>query len=219
MGTPGSAVGRGGERSVEMGRGRMWDDCLWCDLRGMAARGGDDSAKAGRRETGLSPAFIDRLIEEAWKTAGVKPAKPASDEEFLRRVYVDLLGRIPNVQEARAFLATREPDKRPKLIEYLLEHPDFAKNFAHAMDNLAHRPRQQGPDGRPGALSSWLRKQFSSDRPWNEVVHELVSATGSNKENGAVNYVAGAPGIRRCPSDIADDPSVPRPADTVHAVP
>ena len=70
------------------------------------------------------------MIEEAWKKAGVKPAKPAADDEFLRRAYLDLLGRIPNVQEARAFLQTRERDKRDKLVTYLLDHPDFAKNFA-----------------------------------------------------------------------------------------
>ena len=89
--------------------------------------------------------FIDQLIEEGWKKAGVKPAKPASDEEFLRRAYLDLLGRIPNVQEAKAFLQTRENDKREKLIDYLLEHPDFAKNFATAMDHPLDRPEQPGP--------------------------------------------------------------------------
>src|SRR5947209_7128315 len=57
-------------------------------------------------------ALIDRAIAEAWNKAGVKPARPATDEEFLRRAYLDLVGRIPNVQEARAFLATRERDKR-----------------------------------------------------------------------------------------------------------
>ena len=93
-------------------RGRMKWLAAGCGLvvaamlaNGMVVRGGDDSSRAGGRiQTGKSPAFIDKLIEEGWKAAGVKPAKPASDEEFLRRVYVDLLGRIPNVQEARAFL-------------------------------------------------------------------------------------------------------------------
>ena len=56
---------------------------------------------ASRKDAGASPVFIDKLIEEGWKKAGIKPAKPASDEEFLRRAYVDMLGRIPNVQEAQ----------------------------------------------------------------------------------------------------------------------
>ena len=119
----------------------------------------------------------------------MKPAKAASDEEFMRRAYVDLVGRIPNVQEARAFLSMREPDKRGKLIEYLLEHPDFGKNFATQWTVLLIGRGNQGQMVDRGALSSWLRKQFASDRPWNEVVRELVSSTGSNKENGAVNFV------------------------------
>jgi hypothetical protein len=150
----------------------------------------DDSTKGSPSlRMGSKPAFIDQMIEESWKKAGVKPAKAAGDDEFLRRAYLDLLGRIPNVQEARAFLQTREKDKRDKLVTYLLEHPDFAKNFAAQWSVLLIGRGNQGRMVDRPALTSWLRKQFASDRPWNEVVHELVSSTGSNKENGAVNYV------------------------------
>ena len=150
----------------------------------------DDSTKGSRSsDTGPRLAFIDQLIEESWKKAGVKPAKPAGDDEFLRRAYLDLLGRIPNVQEARAFLQTRERDKRDKLVTYLLEHPDFAKNFATQWSILLIGRGNQGRTVDRASFTSWLRKQFASDRPWNEVVHELVSSTGSNKANGAVNYV------------------------------
>jgi len=133
--------------------------------------------------------YVDQLIEEGWKTAGIKPVKPASDEEFLRRAYLDLLGRIPNVQEAWAFLQTRESDKRGKLVSYLLDHPDYAKNFATQWTILLIGRGNQGRMVNRGALTSWLRKQIASDRPWNEVVHELVSSTGNNRENGAVNFV------------------------------
>jgi hypothetical protein len=129
------------------------------------------------------------MIEASWKKAGVKPAKPASDEEFLRRAYLDLVGRIPNVQEARSFLQTKETDKRQKLVAYLLEHPDYAKNFATQWTILLIGRGNQGRMVDRPSLTNWLRKQFAGNRPWNKVVHELVAATGSNKENGAVNYV------------------------------
>jgi hypothetical protein len=155
--------------------------------RGVA---GDDATQVSPGHDSRSkPAFIDAMIEQSWKNAGVKPAKPASDDEFLRRAYLDLLGRIPNVQECRAFLQTREKDKRDKLITYLLDHPDFAKNFATQWSILLIGRGNQGRTVDRASLTNWLRKQFSSDRPWNEVVHELVSSTGSNKENGAVNFV------------------------------
>src|SRR5262249_60323241 len=101
-----------------------------------------------------SLAFVDSLIEEAWKKAGVKPAESASDAEFLRRIYIDMLGRIPNVQEARAFLTTREADRRGKLIEYLLEHPDFAKNLATQWTILLIGRGNQGQMVDRPALSS-----------------------------------------------------------------
>ncbi len=133
--------------------------------------------------------YIDALIEEGWAKAKVKPARMATDEEFLRRVYLDLLGRIPNVQEAKAFLAVRESGKRQKLVEYLLEHPDYAKNFATQWTILLIGRNAQERMVDRGSLTSWLRKQFTANRPWSETVHELVSGTGSNKENGAVNFV------------------------------
>jgi hypothetical protein len=154
-----------------------------------SASAGDGSSGSRPKEAVSRPVLIDKYIEDAWKKAGVKPAQTASDEEFLRRAYLDLLGRIPTVQEARAFLSTRESDKRAKLITYLLDHADYPKNFATLWSVLLIGRGNQGQMVDRPALTGWLRKQFADGRPWNEVVHDLVSSTGSNKENGAVNYV------------------------------
>ncbi len=131
---------------------------------------------------------LDPLLKAAWQEAGLKPAAVARDEEFLRRVYIDVLGRIPNVAEAREFLAAKGTDKRARLVDHLLDHVDYPKNFATEWTNLlVGRGRQERNVDRD-ALTSWLRKQFAANRPWNEVVYDLVTASGSNKENGAVNY-------------------------------
>lgn len=135
--------------------------------------------------------YIDELLEAAWNDAGVKPSPLCTDAEFLRRAYLDLLGRIPNVQEARAFLGNgkdRDPGRRAKLIENLLAHPDYAKNMATIHANLLVGRRPQGQDVDQAALADWLRTQFAANRPWNEIARELLTATGSNKENGAVNF-------------------------------
>ena len=129
------------------------------------------------------------------------PPKRAKDEEFLRRAYLDVLGRIPNIREANAFLNAadgkakakekdkdREGDKRAKLVEYLLSDPDYAKNFATQwkVTLLGRKMQQREVDA--NALTSWLRRQFLDNRPWNEMARDLVTAKGSNKENGAVNF-------------------------------
>src|SRR5262249_22619966 len=112
----------------------------------------------------------------------------APDSEFLRRAYLDVVGRIPNVREAKAFLENKDPNKRAKLVEYLLASPDYAKNFANIWDvQLVGRARQER-DVDKEALRAWLRRQFADNRPWNEIAYELISAKGSNKANGAVNY-------------------------------
>lgn len=146
---------------------------------------------SGKHSTSAIPqvAAIDSGIAAAWEAEKVKPLPPARDDEFLRRAYLDLLGRIPTVAEARAFLNTREPDKRGKLVEYLLNHADFARNFATQWSVLLIGRGNQGQMVDRAALNNWLRKQFSSERPWNEVVRDLVGATGNNKENGATNFV------------------------------
>ncbi len=106
----------------------------------------------GKSKSEGRAAFIDRLLESSWKKAGVNPAKPATDEEYSRRAYLDLLGRIPNVQEARAFLQTKEIDKREKLVDFLLEHADYPKNFATQWTILLIGRGNQGEQVRHGEV-------------------------------------------------------------------
>jgi len=152
------------------------------------------SAAAPEKPTAAAPrvgsrlAFIDEMIKGAWDEAKIKPSRPATDEEFLRRVYLDVIGRIPNIQEAQAFLLSRESGKRAKLVEYLLNHPDYTKNFGTQLSvALIGRKAQERQVDR-NALNGWLRRQFLDDRPWDRIVSDLITAKGNNKENGAVNF-------------------------------
>ncbi|MCB1233516.1 MAG: DUF1549 domain-containing protein, partial [Verrucomicrobiae bacterium] len=72
---------------------------------------------------------IDALLAKEWKNAGIEPNKPVSDEVFLRRIYLDLIGRIPTHKEALAFLASKESDKRAKLIDTLLASEGYVNHF------------------------------------------------------------------------------------------
>lgn len=101
----------------------------------------------------MSPAFafsqdrlrdvIDQRIETAWKTNNVTPAEPSTDAEFMRRVYLDLLGVIPSYDEAIAFLDDASSDKREKLTDRLIEDPRFARHQAEVWDQVPFRtPRR-----------------------------------------------------------------------------
>src|SRR5439155_1639657 len=79
---------------------------------------------------------IDRLVAARWADRGIQPAPPAGDAEFLRRVYLDLTGRIPPVAEVRRFLADPSPDKRPRLVERLLKSPLYAIHFTNHWRSL-----------------------------------------------------------------------------------
>lgn len=155
---------------------------------GLVAAADRQKPASGRDKATGRGSFVDRLLADAWRKAGIKPARLATDEEYLRRAYLDVLGRIPSVKEARSFLQTKEPDKREKLVDYLLDHADYPQNFATQWSVLLIGRSNQGRMVDRPALASWLRKQFAANRPWNQMVYDLVTATGSNKENGAVNF-------------------------------
>ena len=170
-------------RSSRLGTGWSWAPALLFAFAfafaAAAAAVGQEPDHGGRSEARLG--FIDEMIKKAWDDAKIRPSAIAHDDEFLRRAYLDILGRIPNTQEATAFLQSHEAGKRQKLVEFLLNHPDYAKNFANQWTILLIGRKQQGRNVDRAALSAWLRRQFLDNRPWDQMVYELVTAKGSNK--------------------------------------
>jgi hypothetical protein len=156
------------------------------------ATGGTKDARAAAPSRGAAGSVklpvIDQRLREMWEQANIKPSPNCSDEEFLRRAYLDLLGRIPTIKEALGYLQSKDPGKRIKLVEYLLHQPDFAKNFANQWTVLLIGRSTRDRDVNRAELNAWLRQQLNADRPWNEIVYDLITSKGSNKENGAVNF-------------------------------
>ncbi len=156
------------------------------------ARGASTKAgvPASATTNGSRPDYIDRMIREGWASANLKASPVARDEEFLRRAYLDILGRIPNIGETKAFLASgRDSNRRARLVEALLAHPDYQKNFANQWKVLLIGRANRGQNVDAKALRDWLRRQFAENRPWNEVAFDLITATGNNHANGAANFV------------------------------
>src|SRR5262245_45447719 len=119
---------------------------------------------------------IDQLIAAG---PNFRPAPSASDEEFLRRVYLDLTGAIPTTAEARAFLADPASDKRAQLIDRLLASPEHARRLENVFDVLLMERRPP----KHVQLAPWqdyLRAAFAANKPYDELVREILSADGTD---------------------------------------
>jgi hypothetical protein len=133
-------------------------------------------------------AAIDRYIAARWNATGAQPAPPATDAEFLRRVYLDLAGRIPSVAETRAFLADPKPDKRQRLVEHLLESLGYVKHFANVWrDLLLPEPDTIFLLGKP-IFELWLQQQFAKNRRYDELVRDLLTLPIGENNNGFNPY-------------------------------
>lgn len=139
-------------------------------------------AKAPRRN------FIDELVLVKLESLNIPPSPPAGDAEFLRRAYIDTIGTLPSADETRKFLADTSPDKRDKLIEALLERPEFVDYWTYKWSDLLLV--NSGKLSRPATWSyyNWIRTNVAANTPWDKLVRSLVTAVGSTLENGAANF-------------------------------
>jgi hypothetical protein len=133
-------------------------------------------------------ALIDEEIQSRWSELGIEPSEQADDAEWMRRVYLDIAGRVPTIREAETFLGNRREQKRETLIDELLSDSGYVRNLTTKWTNLLIG---RSPNSRVNreALEKFLRLSFAGNRPWNEIVSELISAEGSNVENGATNFL------------------------------
>ncbi|MBX7167109.1 MAG: DUF1549 and DUF1553 domain-containing protein [Pirellulales bacterium] len=132
--------------------------------------------------------FIDTRVLE--KLAALRiPASPrATDEEFLRRAFIDTIGVLPTAQDTRDFLADTSPDKRDRLIDALLARPEFVDYWTYKWSDLLLVNSEKLPAPAMWAYSSWIRNQVAANTPWDKLVRELLTASGSTLENGATNF-------------------------------
>jgi hypothetical protein len=133
-----------------------------------------DKKKLAKEALALT-AKIDRLIASQWENAKIQPAPPASDSEFLRRVYLDLVGRIPSVAEARAYYRDDRPDKRNVLIETLLSSVAYANHFANEWQSLLVPDRNADGFSFRSETATWLRKRFAANTGYDKMVIELLA--------------------------------------------
>jgi len=132
--------------------------------------------------------FTNTQVRQGWTDNEIKPSSIASDTEWIRRVHLDLVGAIPSLEAVEAFLKDRDPAKRTKLIDNLLDDPGYVRNWTTIWSNLLIGRRTPRRVSR-GGMRKFLREAFARNRPWDKVVYDLVSAEGHFERNGAVNYL------------------------------
>jgi hypothetical protein len=131
---------------------------------------------------------IDRLVLAQWKELRLAPAPLAPDHIFLRRAYLDALGILPTPEESRAFLADGRADKRDRLIDALLERPEFAELWAQKWSDLLRNEVKALDRKGVAVFYRWIAAQLAADRPLNEFARDILAARGSTYANPPANF-------------------------------
>ncbi|HET9321433.1 MAG TPA: DUF1549 and DUF1553 domain-containing protein [Bryobacteraceae bacterium] len=132
--------------------------------------------------------FIDELIFSKLKRVNIVPSALSTDREFVRRVYLDTIGLLPTLEETARFLESKDPQKRARLIDELMERPEFAEVWATRFGDLLRVGLydQRSKGGR--LMYSWLRKAMMEDTPYNQFATELITSSGNLYFNPASNF-------------------------------
>ena len=165
--------------------------------------------KIGTKLSFPSNNFVDQKVVERWEELGLVPSELADDATFLRRVFLDTIGTLPEPEVIRDFLASKIPHKRELMIDRLLglNQTDAWKYQNEWVafwsvkwgDLLRNSSRKVGEQGM-WALHNWIRESLRNNKPVSEMTYELLTATGSTYSNGPANYYR----VARSPEDLAE---------------
>jgi hypothetical protein len=123
---------------------------------------------------------------------GLLPSELAGDAMFLRRLYLDVLGTLPTADEAREFLADRDPHKRSQWIDRALDRPQYADYWALKWADIFKVDKEKKGDRGAFEFHRWLREQFEHNRAYDQWVRDILTATGNSGRNGPVNLYRAA---------------------------
>lgn len=150
--------------------------------------------------------FVDQHIFAKLKILGLPPSEPCDDATFLRRATLDITGRIPTLEQTQTFLSDKQPDKRARKIDDLLDSPGyadlFASKWAGILRNKAGGNLEQVARETFG-FHSWIRTSLSANKPFNQFVTELITARGKPGTNPAVSWYRAVKDPKDQMSDIA----------------
>ena len=131
---------------------------------------------------------IDQFLSQDWEKAGLKPNPPASDEVLVRRLYLDIAGRIPTLEEAQAYISSKDPQKRAKLIDTLLASDGYTSHmFNYWADVLRLTDNVKGRITAE-AYEEWLKQQVKTNVPYDKFVKNLLTTDGGVWDSGSIGF-------------------------------
>ena len=132
--------------------------------------------------------FIDKHVGDKLRRLRIPASAPATDEEFLRRAYLDIIGLIPTAGEARRFLADKSADKRAKLVDELLNRPEYADHWATYWGDHLSNTKQLLYNKGPYTFTRWLYQAFRKNLPYDQFVRQLLVSSGNMFDAAATSY-------------------------------
>jgi len=132
--------------------------------------------------------FIDPLVDAKLRKLRIAPSELCDDSEYLRRVYLDVIGTLPTPTESRQFLNDTDPKKRAKLVDALLQRPEYADYWATKWADVLRVERGVLGHRRAYAYYRWIHDSFRTNKPFDQFVKELLTAEGPLEEVGATNF-------------------------------
>ncbi|QOV91218.1 DUF1549 domain-containing protein [Humisphaera borealis] len=167
--------------------GAKLDSWVKFDHRGPAIPAGQVTPPPG--DVRQLSAELQKRVDQFHAARGTKLNPPADDEVFLRRVYVDVIGRIPTLEESGRFLASKDDDRRAKLITELLNSEGYVSHMFNWKADLLRVNSRGLAAGQPGMLyDDWVKDAIRSHMPYDQFVRELITAKGYLWKNGAVGF-------------------------------
>ena len=133
--------------------------------------------------------FIDPLAARQWKSLGIAPSELCADSEFIRRSGLDVMGTLPTAEETKAFVADADPDKRAKLIDRLLERPEYASYFATKWaDVLRDNATATSNFSASFRFHAWIRDSIAKNLPYDRFVRSILAANGTPETTPTVHW-------------------------------
>ena len=132
---------------------------------------------------------IDRLVEANYSKHKIKPNPITTDEQFLRRIYLDITGTIPTYRQTQSFLVSRHPDKRKRLIDRLLNSDGYASHFFNYWADVLRYTDRLNNNVRGEPYRQWIKQSLAENKPWDKMVSEILTADGRIWDNPATGYL------------------------------